>query len=75
MSSKGRHRTRLTTLKVRQLSARHNKQGVRIYTNEVLGPKALASRAVKTREQQRARLQGMQNDCLKFADFGYSLFM
>jgi hypothetical protein len=73
MSSKGHHQTRLTMQKVRQLSARHNKQSVCIYTNEALEPKALASCAVKTCEQQCAHLQGI--NCLDFADFGCSLFI
>ncbi|KAG1879902.1 hypothetical protein F4604DRAFT_1923121 [Suillus subluteus] len=59
MSKKSCNRTQLTTQKVRQISARHNKEGVHVHANEVLGPKALASHAVKAWEQQRARLQAM----------------
>ncbi|KAG1777172.1 hypothetical protein EV702DRAFT_1045562 [Suillus placidus] len=56
---KSRNRTRLTTQKVRQIKADCNHQGLRVHVNEVYGPKALVTRAVKAHGEQRARLQAM----------------
>ncbi|KAG2350210.1 hypothetical protein BDR05DRAFT_993626 [Suillus weaverae] len=56
---KSQNQTQLTTQKVRQIKADRNHQGLQVHMNEVYGPKALATRAVKARGEQCARLQAM----------------